>query len=105
MKKKKINHFAPIFSSVLYSEKWKELTRSERELYIYLKVGDNGSNNGEITLPYSNLKGIMNSATMSKALRGLIYKDWIVKAHSGGLYEKASKYKITYLHDKRLGKK
>jgi len=77
MSKKKIIHFAPIFSSVLYSEKWKELTKSEMILYIYLKAGDNGINNGKITLPYSNLKDIMNSSTFSKSLKGLIKKMWV----------------------------
>jgi len=37
-------------------QEWMQLSPSAKLLYIYLKAGFNGSNNGEITFPYSRFK-------------------------------------------------
>lgn len=102
---KKQKHFAAFFSSVIYSKEWKQLTKSEMVLYLYLKCGFNNNNNGEITLPYSNLRDVMSSKTFSCSIKGLIDKQWVQKSKAGGLFEKASHYKLTFLFDKKLGKK
>jgi len=102
--KKRVGHFCAIFTKTLYSKEWKKLTKSEMILYIYLKAGMNGSNANEIELPYSNLKGVIDKKTFSRAIKGLIKSGWIEKTHQGGLMENASKYKLKLAHDKTLKK-
>ena len=59
--------------TTLKSEEWKNLTSSEKIAYIYVKNNYNGGNNGEIPLKYSELKEILAPATLSRALKGLIW--------------------------------
>ncbi len=86
---------------------WKALSGSAKLLYGYIKAGYNGSNNGEITLHYSQLcgvKGLSSSATIAKASRELEKGDWIHRAEFGGLPRKAVKYALTGKHDDCLEK-
>ena len=58
-------------------------------LYLHIKAKYNGSNNGKIRLPYSELEGIngiSSPKTISKAQQELIDKGWITKTKHGGLY-------------------
>ena len=102
--KKKQSHFCAIFTKTLYSQEWKALSKSEMILYIYIKAGRNGMNHDSIALPYSYLSGIMNKSTFSRAVKGLIAKDWIRKTHQGGLIFNESRYELTLTNDKVLKK-
>ena len=99
-RKRSAPHFAPIFLDVLKSNEWKNLTTSEQIIYVHIKARYNGTNNGRITLSYSELKNDLASATISKALKGLITKEWIVKTVQGGLYRYRCYYKLTLKYDR-----
>jgi len=92
--------FVMLERSVLNSLEWQSLTHSEMIAYIFLKKNYNGSNNGEISLKYTELKKVFSSATLSKALKGLIKKGWIEKTKYGGLYRYYCLYKLTGAFDK-----
>ena len=84
---------------------WKALSAAAKLLYEYLKAGWNGSNNGQITLHYSQLrgvKGISSSSTISKAFKELEQTGWINKSALGGLYRKTNQYELTGKHDPYL---
>jgi len=87
--------FVMIDKAVLRSSAWKALSHSEMVVYIYLKANYNGSNNGEIAFPYSQMEGIMARQTLSSALKGLIEKGWIEKTEYGGLYRYYCLYRLT----------
>ncbi len=85
--------------SMLKSSAWRDLTSSEKITYVHLKANFNGSNNGEIPFTYSEMEGIMASATISKALKGLLHKGWIEKTQYGGMYRYYCQYKLIAKHD------
>ena len=99
-RKNKYPSFVMLERQVLESKEWKELTHSEMIAYIYLKKNFKGGNNGEIPLKYNELKGVLASATLSKALKGLIKKGWIEKTQHGGMYRYYCLYKLTGMYDR-----
>lgn len=99
-KKKGFIPFAPIFKDVLSKPEWKSLSRSEKLIYIYIKANYNGRNNGEIPFTYLSVKGEFASATISKALKGLIRNGWIEKTEHGGLFRYYCLYKLTLKYDR-----
>lgn len=92
--------FVMLEKQTLDSSAWRELSHSEMIAYIYLKKNYNGGNNGEIPLKYSEFKGVMAPATLSKALKGLEANQWIEKTQRGGLYRYYCLYKLTGKHDR-----
>ena len=98
-KKNKHRRFVLLERQTLMSAQWRELTHTEMISYIYIKNNFNGHNNGDIPLKYSELKGVMAPATLSKALKGLQTKKWIEKTKHGGLYRFYCLYKLTGEHD------
>jgi len=78
----------------------KALTNAEFRVYTYIKKNYNGSNNGEVPLGYTELKGVMAPATISSALKGLQDKGWIEKTQHGGLYRYYCLYKLTGKYDR-----
>jgi DNA-binding MarR family transcriptional regulator len=92
--------FVMLEKDTLNSQDWKKLSRPEMIAYIYLKKNYNGSNSGEIPLKYVELKGVMTSATLSKALKGLIAKEWIEKTKHGGMFRYYCLYKLTGKYDR-----
>ncbi len=84
---------------------WKALSASAKLLYIYLKACWNGRNNGEITLHYSQLRGVTglsSSATVSRAFKDLESGGWIRRKDLGGLYRKSNHYELTGKYDPYL---
>lgn len=98
-KKRNRKHYAPIFNHVTALPEWRRLPRSAKLLYIYIKQGHNGTNNGQITLPYSRLKDEFSTATFSTAVKALVKEGWIERSEHGGLHRKATKYKLTLKYD------
>ena len=94
--------FVMLDRAMLNSAEWKALSHSEMIVYTYIKRNFNGSNNGEIPLKYTELKGIMAPATISKALKGLEANDWIEKTQYGGLHRYYCKYKLTGRYDNAI---
>ena len=102
MAKKKRNNgrpFVMIYKSVLKSQAYEQLSPTEFRAYVHIKANHNGSNNGEIPCPYSQLEGIMARATISRALKGLENKGWIERNKCGGMCRYYRLYKLTWKYD------
>ena len=104
-KKAKNKDFVLMFRATLKSKAWKELTSAEKIVYIHLKSGFTGDNNGKIHLTAKEMEGIVSKPTLYRALDGLEKKRWILCVHQGGLYQQASLYKISFIHDRMLKKR
>ena len=98
-KRNKHRRFVLLERQTLLSAQWKQLSHSEMIAYIYLKNNFNGSNNEQIPLKYSELKGVMAPATLSNALKGLQSKGWILKTKHGGMFRYFCLYKLTGQYD------
>ena len=96
-------HFVTLGKKMLFQEsEWKRLSASEKLLYIYIKAKYNGSNNGEINLYYSELKGIRglsSPCTISKSILGLEKGGWIKRTQNGGLFRYKNEFRLTGTHD------
>ncbi len=99
-KKKSGPPFVMLEKATLKSKEWKVLTSSEKLIYIYIKKNHNGLNNGEIPFKYSEATDEFSSATISRALKGLIKKEWIEKTRHGGLYRFYCLYRLTGKYDR-----
>ena len=78
-------------------EKWKKLSGAAKLSYMYIKSGFIGKNNGNISLPYSRLKGhrgISSPATYAKALKELEKAGFVERTKHGGLYERCNEYRL-----------
>ncbi len=102
-RKKKGASFVMLDRRLLFNEPaWRALSAPAKLVYIYLKGHFNGSNNGEIQLHYSTLKGIKgisSSGTVAKALKELEKGGWVEKTTRGGLYRHVSLYRLTEKYD------
>jgi len=86
----------------LKQEHWRGLSASAKIFYIHLKGRYNGSNNGDIRLPYSamrDVKGCSHPTTISKAVQELEAKKWIRLKTRGGLFRHNNYYKLTFNYD------
>lgn len=99
-KRKKGIHFAPIFKDVVARPEWRKLSHSSQLIYIYLKLGYTGANNGQITMPYSTIEDMFSSSTISKALQELVSSGWIEKTDPGGLFRRSTRFRLTLIVDK-----
>lgn len=87
---------------ILNCDEWKQLSPGAKVAYIHIKARHNGSNNGMISLPYSELetvRGLGSPSTVSKALNELEKKGWIRKTHLGGLFRYRNQYEMTGKYD------
>ncbi len=104
-KRKHDKSFVMLGRRTLKCPEWKGLSASAKLLYIHLKAKYNGSNNGEIRLHYSELKGtqgLRSSATVAKAFQELESKGWIKKTKHGGMYRYFNEYELTGRYDECL---
>jgi len=86
----------------LKQEHWRGLSAAAKIFYIHLKGRYNGSNNGEIRLPYSamrDVKGCSHHITIANAVKELEAKKWIEIKTRGGLYRHNNYYKLTFKYD------
>lgn len=87
---------------VLHCDEWKQLSSKAKVLYLMLKAKYNGSNNGEIVLPYTELEaveGFRSHSTASMAFKELCQKGWITVTGNGGLYRNPNRYGFTRKYD------
>lgn len=99
------NNFVAIPRKTLKMTEWKELSAAAKLFYIHLKAKYNGHNNGDICIYYSELhgiKGISSNSTISRAIRELEEKGWIIKTMLGGLMRHVNKFKLTGKYDDHL---
>ena len=90
---------------ILHCDEWKQLSLSAKVVYICIKARHNGSNNGRISLPYSELetvKGLGSPSTVSKALKELEKKGWIRRTQLGGLFRYRNQYEMTGKYDPNI---
>ena len=81
---------------------WKELTPAAKLLYLYMKAKYNGSNNKQIKVTYSELKGVRGLSapkTISKASLELERKGWFKRTQYGGLFRYYNLYELTWEYD------
>lgn len=86
----------------IHSEEWKRLSGPAKIFYWHLKARFNGSNNGEIELPYHCMKGIKGCSdmhTIAAAIRELESEGWIERRKIGGMYRYKNKFKLTFKYD------
>ena len=91
--------FVMVEKETLIKPGWKKLSTSAKLIYIYVKKNYNGRNNGKIPFKYSEVRDEFAPATISKALKELIAKEWIEKTQHGGLYRYYCLYKLTCKYD------
>ena len=100
-KKKGLQHIG-IERRTFKMKQWRSLSAGEKIFYWHVKARYNGSNNGEIELPYRSMKdvkGCSNHRTISRASKGLQKKGWIEITEKGGLYRHNNLYKLTFKYD------
>lgn len=86
----------------IHGEAWKALIPPAKIFYIHLKARYNGSNNGEIKLSYADMRGVKGCSSndsITKAIKELETKEWIVITKKGGLYRYENLFKLTFKHD------
>ena len=103
-KRKSKDHksFVMLPRKMLRNDEWKDLSSKAKLFYIHLKGKYNGSNNGQIRLHYSELKGIKgisSPTTIASASKELQDKGWIKRKEIGGLYRYFNEYELTGEHD------
>jgi len=100
-KKKGLQHIG-IERRTFKMKQWRSLSAAAKIFYLHLKARYNGSNNGEIMLPYSamkDVKGCSSPRTISRASKELQKKEFIKIEERGGLYRHSNYYKLTFKHD------
>jgi len=79
------------------------LSGAAKILYLKIKGRFNGSNNGQVELPYSAMKGVKGCSartTIARAANELEEKKWIMRIQRGGLYQRKTLYALTFKYDR-----
>jgi len=84
--------FVMIRRDLLKDPDWRILSNSAKILYVYLRAKFNYKTYSEVSLAYSEMKGVMSSKTMSRAFKELETGGWIKKVKKGGLFGGVSTY-------------
>lgn len=87
--------FAMVDKEILYSSSWAELPYSAMVVYVHLKGEFVGYNKKELKLPYSQMKGIMSSATFWRAINMLEKIGFIDRIQRGGLEKNPNVYALS----------
>lgn len=93
-KKQQAPPFVMIRRDLLKDPEFRKLSSSAIILYIYLRAKFNYKTLSEVTLAYSEMKGILSTKTISKAFKELQDARWIEKTKHGGLYGGVCAYKF-----------
>jgi len=87
---------------VLFKKEWQQLSAAAKIFYVHLKAKYNGSNNGEIKLPYREMKNVRGCSThrsIAKAVKELEQKEWTIIRQRGGLYRRINCYELTFKYE------
>lgn len=90
--------FVALGFEMVESEAWRSLSCEATWLYIELKHRFNGKNNGNIILPYSQVKFKLKSpATINKKFNELIRVGFVNKKDNvgGGLFRNPNRYELS----------
>lgn len=97
-KSNRLPPFVAVFRALLQDPAWRSLSNSAKVLYIYLRSKFNTSTFSEVSLAYSEMKGVKglsSTTTISSAFKELQSTGFIEKTKHGGLYGGVCKYKFT----------
>ena len=78
---------------------WKGLAAASKVFYMCAKGRYRPWNNGKIELPYRDMKGVKGCSSrdaVSKAIKELEAKEWVVRTKIGGMYRFNNLYKLTF---------
>ena len=87
--------FVAVRKDMLRDPEWRKLSFSAMVLYLYMRAKFNTKTLGTVSLPYSEMKDMMSSKTVSKAFKTLEEKGWIKKTKQGGMYGGACIYEFS----------
>jgi len=96
-KKNKLPPFVAVYRALLKDQAFRSLSSSAKVLYIYLRSKFNTETFSEVSLAYSEMKGVKglaSSRTISEAFQELQKAGFIEKTKYGGLYGGVCKYKF-----------
>jgi len=97
-RKRKAPPFIMIRRDLLKDPQWRKLSSSAKVLYIYLRSKFNYRTLSEVSLAYSELKGmnrLSSTRAISNAFKELQREKWIEKAKiGGGMYGGVCTYKF-----------
>jgi hypothetical protein len=77
------------------SPAWKSLTNPARVAYWHIKLDENGRNDGELKLPYSQAADLMDRKTFAKVISMLVDRGFITITRHGGLMQHCNLYAIS----------
>ena len=86
--------FVMIRHDLLKAPEWRKLSSSAKVLYVYLRAKFNQKTYSEVTLSYSEMKGVMSTKTISKSFKELQLSGFIEKTKQGGLFGGVCAYKF-----------
>lgn len=83
--RRKTGRFIGLLVSILNSPHFKNLTGNEIKVFIHLYTSYNGSNNGNLAIPYNKAEEYgLSRQTLSRVLKSLEKKGWIKTSRQGG---------------------
>jgi len=100
MAKKKTNapRFVMIYHDMLWDPDFIKLSNSAKVVYFYMREKFNYKTLNEVSLTYTEMKDVVSTRTMYRALEELQKIGFIVKIKKGGLsygtYRNVAKYKF-----------
>lgn len=93
--KKRNKPFVMLYKDVLRSPAWEALTNPARVAYLHIRLDENGHNEGQLRLPYSQAIRLMDKRTFTSALRQLQELGFIIVTKHGGLYNQCSEFGLS----------
>jgi len=93
-KKYKAPPFVMLRKDLLKAPEWRKLSFSAMVVYIYLRSKFNHKTLGQVSLAYSEMKDMMSTKTMSRALKELQAAGFIEKTKQGGLFGGVCEYRF-----------
>src|SRR3989338_5636154 len=92
--KKRYGNFVMLLYEMIDSPKWKTLSFSAQVLYIRLRSKYKKYNNGDIYLPYSELRDEFSKGTIARCFKELIGAGAVRVTKHGGLHREYCLYEL-----------
>jgi len=91
--KVKLPPFVMVRKDLLQDPEWKKLSSGAKIAWIYLRNNYDYSNGSRETfLSYNQMKEVLGSMALSRALKELVSNKWIEKTKHGGLFGGVCRY-------------
>lgn len=92
--KKRPRPFVMVPKDMLRSPAWLSLTNAARVAWLHLAADQNGRNEGQLKLTYTQAAELMDPKTFTHALKELQEKGFIVRTKPGGLMGGCAEYAL-----------